>query len=363
MDWTSPVPLTADDGTGTHWHVRRAWPGRKPGDYVLEVSSPGLPGVRGARLRQGRFKLIPPDDPKLPALRAEAELGELIAYRPYDRAVIKAEGRYTKIFRPGRAAVAAERSAQLDALLDHGIFTTPGILSRRSQDVIDFNVIPGPTLYEVHSLASDELFAGAWEKWSRAWAAQVSSPKGAAAQSVLHSLPLHSAERESVKVWRLVNLWLQHNQDVPELASAGADFRAAAEQVTTDLLRTEPDPLVWAHGGLHDKQVISTDGPSPLGLLDFDATARAEAALDLASMDVYLELRLRENRISPARYLTAHTQVLCAAEELHVTPARLRAYSEARWLRLAYMPLPGRFSMVLAVLAESQGRRYRTGVG
>ena len=363
MDWTSPVPLTADDDSGTIWLVRRAWPGKRPGDYVMEVSTPGRPGVRGARLRQERFKLIPPDDPRLPALRAEAEQGELIAYRPYDRAVVKGEGRYTKIFRPGRAAVAAERSAQLNVLLDQGPFTTPGILSRRSQDVIDFRAIPGPTLYEVHSLTSDESFAGAWEKWSRAWAAQVSSPNGPAAQEVLNSLPLHSAERESGKVWRLVNLWLQHNEGVPELAAPGDALRAAAEQVTTDLLRTEPDPLVWAHGGLHDKQIISTDGTSPLGLLDFDATARAEAALDLASMDVYLELRLRKNQITPARYRTAHTQVLCAAEELHVSPARFQAYSEARWLRLAYMPLPGRLSMALAVLAEKMGRPYRTGTG
>ncbi len=363
MDWTSPVPLTADDDTGTTWHVRRAWPGKRPGDYDLEVSAPGRPGVRGARLRQGRFKLIPPDDPKLPALRAEAEQGELIAYRPYDRAVVKAEGRYTKIFRPGRAALTAERSEQLKVLLDHGTFTTPGILSRRSLDVIDFSAIPGPTLYEVHSLASDDKFSAAWERWSRAWAAQVSSPKGAAAQDVLNSLPLYSAEVESAKVWRVVNLWLQHNEGVPELASPGGAFRAAAEQVTADLLRIEPDPLVWAHGGLHDKQIVSTDGPSPLGLLDFAGTARAEAALDLASMDVYLELRLREDYISPARYLTAHTQVLCAAEELHVSPARFRVYSEARWLRLASMPLPGRFSMALAVVAEMKGRRYRTGRG
>ncbi|MDQ0819581.1 aminoglycoside phosphotransferase (APT) family kinase protein [Arthrobacter sp. V4I6] len=52
---------------------------------------------------------------------------------------------------------------------------------------------------------------------------------------------------------------------------------------------------MWAHGGLHEKQIIATEGSSPLGLLDFDSTARAEAALDLASMDVFLELRLREN--------------------------------------------------------------------
>ena len=129
--------------------------------------------------------------------------------------------------------------------------------------------------------------------------------------------------------------------------------------MTRNLLRTAPDPLVWAHGGLHDKQIIATDGTSPLGLLDFDKTARAEAALDLADLDVHLEPRLRENRRAPARYLTAHTQLLAAAGELHVSPARFHAYSDARWLRLANMPLPGRCSLALAVLTEKRAAHVR----
>jgi hypothetical protein len=362
MDWTSPVPLSADDDTGTTWQVRRAWPDRTPGDYVLEVLTPGRPGVRGARLRHGHFELIPPDDPRLPALRAEAQQGELITYRPYDRAVVRAEGRYIKIFRPGRAAVAAERCAQLDILLAAGAFTIPRIISRRSRDVIVFSAIPGPTLYESgedDSTTGEETFAGAWEKWSHAWVAQLNRPQGPAGQVVLDGLPLHSAELEATKMWRMVNLWLHHNENVPELASQRDALQAAAEQVTTNLLRAAPDPLVWAHGGLHDKQIIATDGTSPLGLLDFDKTARAEAALDLADLDVHLELRLRENRMAPARYLTAHTQVMAAAEELHVSPARFHAYSDARWLRLANMPLPGRFSLALAVLTEKRAAHVR----
>lgn len=64
---------------------------------------------------------------------------------------------------------------------------------------------------------------------------------------------------------------------------------------------------------------------------------------------MHLELHLRENTLGLARYLTAHAQVLRAAEELHVSPARFRAYSDAS---LAYMPLPGRFSLALGVHAE-----------
>lgn len=357
MDWTSPVPLSADDDSGTTWHVRRAWPERAPGRYVLEVSTPGRRGVRGARLRDGHFKLLPPDDPRLPGLRVEAQQGELVSYRPYDRAVVRAEDRYIKIFRAGRADIAAERCAQLDILLDADSFRVPKILSCRSPDVIAFSAIPGPTLYEVDSTADDEAFAGAWEKWSRAWVPQVNGPYGPAAESVLDSLPLHSAELEATKVWRTVNLWMQHNENVPDLMPLRDALRGAAEEVASNLLGSAPDPLVWAHGGLHDKQIIATGGLSPLGLLDFDKTARAEAALDLASVDVYLELRLRENRMTPARYRTAHTQVLAAVDELHVNPARFHAYSDAKWLSLANMPLRGRFSLVLAVLAEKKAAR------
>lgn len=358
MDWTSPVPSFLDDDTGTAWQVRRAWPAKAPGDYVLEVLTPGRPGVRGARMRHGRFRLIPLDDPRLPALRVEAQQGEVVSYRPY-HAVIRSERRYIKVFPPGRALGPVERCARLDILLDAGTFATPRILPGTSPDVIVFSALPGKTLSELgtrEAAVSDETFASAWEKWSRAWVAQLNGPYGPAAHGVLNSLPLHSAELEAADGWRRVNRWLRHHENVPDSSSPGDALRAAAEQVTMNLLRGAPDPLVWAHGDLHDRQIIATEDSFPLGLLDLDNAARAEAALDLADLDVHLELHLRQNEMTPARYLTAHTRVLAAAEELHVSPARLHAYSDANWLRLASSPLPGRFSLALAVLAERSAR-------
>jgi hypothetical protein len=44
--WTSPVPLSVDKAAGTTWQVRRAWPHSTPGEYVLEVLTPGMPVVR-----------------------------------------------------------------------------------------------------------------------------------------------------------------------------------------------------------------------------------------------------------------------------------------------------------------------------
>jgi hypothetical protein len=362
MDWPSPVPASAEDDTGTSWLVQRAWPDETPGEFVLEVLTPGRSGVRGAHLRHGKFELMPSDDPGLPALRGEAQQGELISYWPYRQAVVRAEGRYIKIFKPGGAVGPAERCAQMDVLLGAGNFTTPEILRQTCLDVIVFSAIAGRTLNELgreEGAVCDEAFARAWEKWSRAWVTELNGSRGPAAQSVLDSLPLRSPEWEATKAWRRVNDWLRHNEGAPEWSSQRDALFAAAEQVATNLLRTAPDPLVWAHGDLYDKQIIVPDGDIPLGLLDFDSTARAEAARDLAGLDVRLELHLRNNRMTPARYRTAHTQVLAAAEDLHVSPARFDAYSDAIWLRMALTPLPGRFSLAIAVLAERAARELR----
>ena len=186
--WPCRVPLSVDDDTGMTWQVRRAWLDKAPGEYVLEVLAAGRPGVRGAHLRQGHFELIPLDDPGLPALRQEAQQGEVISYMPYRRAVIRTEDRYIKIYPPGGAIVTADLCAQIDVLLEAGNFTAPRILRQNSQDVIVFSAIPGPTLNELgedDSASGDETFTKAWKKWSHAWVAQLSSPYGPSGRGVL----------------------------------------------------------------------------------------------------------------------------------------------------------------------------------
>lgn len=355
VDRPFTVPVSVTDETGTAWQILRAWPYRTPGDFTLEVAATGRPGVRGALLRQGSFGLVPPDDPRLPALQSEARHGVLLRYMPYKRAVIRAEGRYIKIFRPGREAVPAERCAQVDMLVDTGTFLTPRVLRRSPAGVIEFSSIPGPTLNELGGedpTAGDDRFVRAWQKWSRAWADQLNSPPGTARLEVLNNLPLRSAEVQAADAWRRVDRWLRHTADVPGASSRRRVLLARAELVAASLLGTRQDRLVWAHGDLHDKQIIATAGASPPGLLDFDGMARAEAAMDLANLDVHLELHFRQGSLAPARYLAAHGEVLAAAEELHVSPGRFRAYSDALWLRLASSPLPGRMSLALSVLAE-----------
>jgi hypothetical protein len=340
---TGHLPLwNYTDDAGTVWHVRKAWRDRQPGKYLLEVETAGWPGVRGAQLSQGHFELLPEDDPELPALRTEKQLGEIISHWPHTRAIIRAEGCYIKIFRPGSAVVPAERCAQMDILLDASAFTAPKVL-QSSPDTLVLSALPGRTLGEIgedYVTIGDKEFAGAWEKWSRAWLTQLRSASDASRQTALSALPVHSPEVEAKAVARWLKRWLHHAEKVPALSTRRDILVTMAEQATNNLLRTAPDPLVWSHGDLHDRQIIAGDGGSPFGLLDFDDAAQAEAARDLAYLDFHLERRLRRDNLTPSRYLKAHTEVMAVAEQLQVSPDRFIAYGDARWLRFACSSLP-----------------------
>jgi hypothetical protein len=347
--------MGATDHTGRPWRTVRAWPDKVPGDYLLEVLTPGRKGVRAAHVRHGHFELVPRDDPGMPALRMEARRGEVIAHRPHKRAVIRAKDEYIKVFRPGRAVVSAERCEQMRQLLLSGTFVAPTIICS-STDVIVYGAIPGRTLRDLGEdpKVNDETFGGIWAQWSRAWVAQFAAPHAPTERKILAGLPLHPPEKEATDVWLWVNRWVHHNEHDPESWPGRDALRAKAHEVAESLLRLSPDPLVWAHGDLHDKQVMCTDGKSPLGLLDFDAAARAEAARDLANLDVHLALRHHLHLLTPERYAIAHAQVLAASTDLHVTPARFHAYAAAARLRLAclYSFRPGFGSVSSSLLDE-----------
>ncbi len=324
MSSTHPVPMDVVDDIGRPWHVVRAWPDKTPGDYLLEVRAQGRTGVRAAHLRRGHFTLVPEDDPGLPALRAEAQCGEIIAHHPHKRALIRAGGRYAKVFRPGRAVVPAERCAQMDALLVDGTFVAPRIV-RRSADVLVFDAIPGRTLRELGQdpATCDESFTSVWMKWSRAWTAQLSAPYGTARRNSLANLPLHPAEREAADVWLWVDRWTRHHENIPGAWPQRDVVRARAHQIAENLLRTTPDPLVWAHGDLHDKQIIGVDGESPLGLLDFDAAAQAEAARDLAPSEASTRTTCADSRAVSGCPCTGTGRLRRSARESRPVP-RLR---------------------------------------
>ncbi|WP_211881533.1 phosphotransferase [Pseudarthrobacter albicanus] len=336
MSWQPPVPPAVADTEGTQWLVRRAWPEITAGDYTMELVAPERAGVRAAHLRAGKVELLPDGgDRRLPALAQVAPLGDVVVHRAHKRAVVRAGDRYFKIFRPRQSDEAADRHARMNALLRAGDFLTPDVVSYTTGCLI-LTGLPGRSLFELGNdpAIGDVVFEKAWQKWSRGWVRQQSLARAPAYRPTLEALAPRTAAVELENLQRIVNLWLLHAQNIPAAQAQRDAVQAAVGQIAQQLLRTEPDPLVWSHGDLHDKQIFAQDPGAPLGLLDFDEAGRAEAAADLANLAVHLELRLRQGRLTAGRYRTARREVIAAAGELRVTPARFDAYANATRLRL-----------------------------
>ncbi|MET3812255.1 phosphotransferase [Arthrobacter sp. UYEF3] len=336
MSWHPPVPLTVPDAAGVQRLVRRAWPEPTAGDYTMELAGPGLAGVRAAHFRAGRAELLPEGgDRRLPALAHAQPLGEVLVHRAHKRAVVKAGDRYFKIFRPRQSDEAADRHTRTAALLAAGDFLSPEVVSYTPGCLV-LTALPGRSLFELGNdpAASDVEFERIWQNWSRGWVRQQALASAAVNRPSLAALAPRTAAVELENLQRMVDRWLLHAQDIPEARALCDAVRAAAGEIAGQLLRTVPDPLVWSHGDLHDKQIFATASDAPLGLLDFDEAGLAEAAADLANLAVHLHLRQAQLRLTPERYRTAHRQVIAAAEELRVTPTRFDAYASAARLRL-----------------------------
>lgn len=335
MSWHPPVPAVVG-AEETQWRVIRAWPEITAGDYTMEVFAPGRPGVRASRLRAGQLKLLPDGgDRLLPELVQVAPLGEVIVHRARRRAVVRSGERYFKVFRLEYSAEAAARHTCMSKLLGPEDFRTPELVSC-APGLLTLASVPGRSLFELGQdpRVGEGMFERAWQQWSVGWVRQQLLARAPANRPALEALAPRTAAVELENLQRTVDLWLLHARDIPAAQAQCTAVRAAAGQIARQLLRTEPDPLVWSHGDLHDKQIFAQDPGAPLGLLDFDEAGRAEAAADLANLAVHLELRLRQGRLTAGRYRTARREVIAAAEELRVTPARFDAYANATRLRL-----------------------------
>lgn len=344
MIWHPPVPRRVTDPAGKEWLVSRSWPGVSPGRYVLEVQSPGHPGVLGGFFREGRFVPVDAEDSKLPALAHESPKGETVVHRAHKRAVLHAGDTYIKVFRPEQAPAAATNHVLATAPLAGGRFRTP-VMTAARPDVLVFSRVAGRPYYELgrdQATVPDDVFAGMWADWSQAWTETVARASSSAFRASLEQLPLHDAEEELVKLRRWVDHWLLHSEGIREAEQGRAALLAQAEAVTAGLLAGPLDALGWSHGDLHDKQilgtgVLDTGNTEAPGLLDFDEACRAEAALDLANLDVHLELRRRQNLLGGQRFAIAHASIVSAARRLHVSPERFEAYAASARLRLACM--------------------------
>ena len=344
MSWHPPVPHQVTDAAGTVWSVQRAWPDASAGTYTLEVRSRRQRGVQAGFFSKGRFEAVTVNDHRLPALAGESGKGELVVHRAHKRAVLRTPGGYIKVFRPGRASAAVATHRITAAALSEGGFDTPQVISATG-DVLVFSRLEGRSFFELgrdRTGLTDAGFASAWRRWSHAWTETLTAAGRPALDSSLQQLPLRNAGEEARNLQQWVDHWLRHSEGIPEAGPARAALLSRAETVTAALLDSPPDPLGWAHGDLHDKQLLGGQDPvaaSPgtgrPGLLDFDESCRAEAARDLANLDVHLELRWRQNRLTARRYAIAHMAVMSAARSLHVSPHRFTAYAASTRLRLA----------------------------
>ena len=337
MNWRPPVPRRVTDAAGGVWSVQRAWPETAPGRYVVEVRKPGRSGVLAGHFGEGRFDPVTVNDRRLPALAAESAKGEVVVHRAHRRAVLRTPATYIKVLPPGWAPTVAASHTNATAPLAAAGFNTPRLISA-GRDVLVFSAVPGRSFYELgqdQTGITDAFYAAKWAEWQRAWTETVASASSPAFRPDLERLPLHDAEEEAVSLRRWVDHWLRHSEGIAEAATARAALLMRTDVVTAGLLALPRDRLGWAHGDLHEKQMLGTDHPGAPGLLDFDESCMAEAALDLANLDVHLEERWRRHLLTTRRYAIAHASVMSAAERLEVSPGRLAAYCASARLRLA----------------------------
>ncbi|MEO5780945.1 phosphotransferase [Arthrobacter oryzae] len=358
MSWHPDIPLQLTDAAGALWQVRRAWPEKSAGEYSVEVvprpapASPGFEtppdapaakrgraaaGVRAGHVRHGMFSLVPLADPRLPSLAAAAAGGEVVVHRAHKRAVVHAGDRYIKVLRPGYGLRVAESHASAADVLAGGFFDTPRLLASGS-DVVVFSSIPGRSYLELgqdHTTVTEAGYAAMWGAWSRAWVTAARAAPGRALRTTAVALPEHPAGAEVDTLRRWTGHWLTHSDGIPEASQARAALLAQRDHAVGLLVSSRPDPPAWAHGDLHDKQLLSSGGPGAPGLVDFDGSCIAEPALDLANLDVHLELRRLQHRLTVRRYRIAHGHILAVAEQLRVSPERFAAYAAATRVRLA----------------------------
>ena len=342
MTWHPPVPRRVTDPAGKEWLGPAArGPASRQAGTSWRSQSPGQPGVLGGFFREGRFDPVTRNDSRLPALARESAQGRNSGPpRPQAGSPAHAGDTYIKVFRPGRAPAAATNHMLATAPLAGGRFRTP-VMTAARPDVLVFSRRGRPVLLRARpgpDRRPGRIFAAMWADWSRAWTETVARASSSAFRPAWSSFRCTMPRRNWSAAALGRSLAAPQRRDPPRLRTGRAALLAQADAVTAGLLALPHDPLGWAHGDLHDKQMLG-HGPirSAPGLLDFDEACRAEAALDLANLDVHLELRRRQNLLTARRFAIAHASIVSAAERLHVSPERFAAYAASARLRLACM--------------------------
>ncbi len=326
-----------------HWPVSRGWP-RALDHALLELQSPDGPrgaqwwaqperahqaarDLPGTRVVDGVLIHPADSDAALPAFAQHIDAGDrLIAHRPGRRAVFRPDrpqAAFTKVTRRRRAADAVDRHRAVESVaaglriadvLDHG------------KDWIQFSVLTGRTLLDLgkDATVSDAELAGAWHALGRGLASLHAATPGHAS-SLTHTHDAN-AEADTTRSWLAP---VMHWGALPQVSEREIE-RALASLAGEPA--TAPGLL---HRDLHDQQVLIDGDHGSAGLLDLDTAAWGEPALDVANVLAHLDLRVRQDALTPWRAHAARSAFLGALAPKAATRARVPAYRRATQLRLA----------------------------
>lgn len=332
---TPAAPETTVTAGGEAFGITRGWPGKR-GERVFELRDAAgrlraatlAPGVKlpvavdGTPVDlDGHLDVLPPGrDRKLPSLSAGADL---VVHRAGRRAVERRPGAFVKHLRSGRAEQVARTSRSVGALAARAGFAVPEVLDADDAQVT-FSVVPGTPLLD---LPADD-WARAWRRFAQVWPRLVREPATGVAFGT------HTAQDET----EVVRQWCGHLRayDPAGVGATCSAELAAAENRAVELLdATVAGEPVLTHRDLHDGQLLFAPDLGTLGLLDFDTAVVADRELDLANLDVHLQLRVAQGLLDPDRASQTRAALAGAAEDLGADRQRLRAYRVATWVRLA----------------------------
>lgn len=253
------------------------------GTETWEILYPRRSGLWPAQTRRGaalydpvtgRLRPARPDeDRRFPALADWVRRGELVAYRPGRRAVVRCEVegelRYVKVlpaYRADRAAAAARAVTVCRHIPSFP--STPRLLERPEPTVLVFDALHGRLLREVTTRAAPaddgvlDAVAGGLVAFHRAPAAE---------------LPLPVPEERGLEEW------------VAFVAGQFSDMVQPYEAVLATLPPAPTDAEHLVHGDVHDGNVV-IDGDG-IGLLDLDSLHPGHPAEDVGNLAAHLILR------------------------------------------------------------------------
>lgn len=357
------------------WPVVRGWP-RSTGHALLELETPE--GPRGAQWWAdaatthsaaehvpgaevvGTVLVHPGDrDPALPRFAERLAAGErVVVHRPGRRAVLRADrpgAPFTKVTRRRRALNAVVRHRSVHTVLGRAAAVAPVL--DHGPDWISLGALPGRTLLDLgqDTSVTDSQVAGAWHMLGRSLRhLHAAVPERAPELTARHDAAAEVATTrtwlEAVLAWGLL----------PETPASHIEVLLRPLLDTGATLRTG-----LLHRDLHDKQVLIADGAHRPGLLDLDTAAWGEPALDVANLLAHLDLRVRQDLLTPWRAGAAREAFVGALAPDRQTRDRVEAYLVAARLRLSavYALRPRWQAMARGlfddVLAAGSGARTR----